>query len=71
MLGLWGSLRGLLGRKAVPLQSDLGRGLESPLDWSVNSGAFGRTQRFVNRQPEILKEQWFWKGAYVRLTTGS
>ena len=36
-------------KKAVPLQSDLtGIVLESPQDECVNSGVFGRAQRFVN-----------------------
>ena len=33
----------------VPLQSDLGRVLESPLRYCVNSGVFGRAKRFVNQ----------------------
>jgi len=56
-LGFCTHTRALLNRKVVPLQSDLGRDLESPLNQGVNSGVFGRTWWFVNRwfeSPERL-----------------
>ena len=52
------------------MQSDLGRDLESPLRYCVNSGVFGRAKRFVNQclmrsldlQPGVRPRMW----VYVR-----
>ena len=68
---LYARSRAILKRKSVPLQSDLGRDLESPLNQGVNSGVFGRTWWFVNRWFESPRGNWFPKGACVRLTSGS
>ena len=39
----------IIGRKALPLQSDFGERLRIPVSQCVNSGVFGRMWWFVNR----------------------
>ena len=49
----WQFLARVISWKSRTFAVRFGERLRIPVDWSVNSGAFGRTQRFVNRQPEM------------------
>ena len=58
--------------KYVPLQSDLGESLRIPARQCVNSGVFGRAQRFVNQCLMYPPAEGFVpSGTLVRLAAGS